>query len=92
MTNNITNDIPDTMLIQTKVSRTDKPNEYFAATLQNTYYRIRIHYLKKDYQKHKSNKKYAISINTGLSCTTIFENEIDDYIESIKITKATIRQ
>lgn len=113
--------MPDTMLIQTKVRGADKPDGYFAATFQNAYYKILFHYMEQDYQRHKSNsdfkpsdihiailslkdnipqitcvlsddKAHAISIDAGLLCSVIFENEIDDYMESLKAAKQTIRQ
>lgn len=115
------NNTPDTMLVQTKIRGTDKPDGYFAATLQNAYYRIRIHYMDMDYRKHKlnndfkpsdihvaaiplkddapqitcamsSDKMHAIAIDTNPLCPTIFESEIDGYIDSLKAAKATIEQ
>lgn len=109
------------MLVQTNIRGTDKPDGYFAATFQNAYYKIHIHYMEQDYQRHKSDngfkpsdihiailplkddapkitcvlssdKAHAITIDTNLLCPTIFESEIDGYMESLKAAKQTIRQ
>lgn len=113
--------MPNTMLVQTNIRGENKPDGYFAATFQNAYYKIHIHYMEQDYQHHKSDngfnpsdihvavtplkdnipqitcvlsddKAHAVTINTNLLCPTIFENEIDGYIESLKAAKQTIRQ
>lgn len=54
-------DMPNWVLIQTKVRGADKPDGYFAATFQNAYYKIHIHYMEQDYQRHKSDNDFKPS-------------------------------
>lgn len=115
------NNTTNTTLVQTNIRGENKADGYFAATFQNAYYKIHIHYMEQDYQRHKSDndfkpsdihtvivplkddapkitcvpsddKAHAIFIEAGLLCPTIFESEIDGYMESLKAAKETIRQ
>ena len=54
----MTTDMPNTTLIQTNIRSMDNPDGYFAVTLENAYYRIRILYMQKDYQSHKQNNDF----------------------------------
>lgn len=44
----------DTMLMQIQTKGMNNPDGYFAITMQNEYYRVRIHYMEPNYPKHKA--------------------------------------